>query len=300
MNRKILVAFLLINCFVFYGCDFIDNYTIKGPNGCSTPQPDFTPRATPVRKVLVEEFTGHRCGNCPRGAETITNLINTHGEQVIAIAHHTFNLPQFTEPLANDTVSNPGLYYLYDFRSQESLDIDVKFGVNTMGVPTGFVNRRNFGSGVVMAYTAWTSRVNTALSAAPQMDLQLKSFYYPADSSLCVYYYTEILENMTGNYKVAMYITEDSIIRWQKDYDATPENIQYYNHKHVMRKAINGVSGTVLTTNSTLTDGESFIDGYSTELDLNVYNLDHLHIVAFVYNADTDEIIQAEEIKVGQ
>lgn len=299
INRKILIGALFLVSTLFMGCDYIEfPYTIPGPNGCTVAQPDFTPRTSPVRKVLVEEFTGHRCGNCPRGAETITNLISTYGEQVIGIAHHTYNLPQFTEPLPNDTVTNPELHYLYDFRTQEALSIDVKFNVNTIGVPTGLVNRRNFGSGPVMAYTSWPSRVATALSAAPQMDIQLKAFYSPADSNLCVYYFVEVLENISGNFKIALYLTEDSIVKWQKDYNEVPNDIEFYVHNHIMRKAINGVNGTTVTTNTDLTDGESFIDGYSTQLNLNVLDPDHLHIIAFVYNADTDEIIQAEEIKM--
>lgn len=299
INKYQIIAAMVIVATMFFGCDYIEfPYTVPGPNGCTVVQPDFTPRTSPVRKVLVEEFTGHRCGNCPRGAETITNLIGTYGEQVIGIAHHTYNLPQFTEPLPNDTTTNPELHYLYDFRTQESLTIDEKFGVNIIGVPTGFVNRRNFGSGVVMAYTSWTSRVSTALSAPPQMDIQLKSFYNAADSSVCVYYFVEALENVTGNFKIAMYITEDSIVKWQKDYNVIPNDIEFYVHNHIMRKAINGTNGTAITTNTSLVDGESFIDGYSTKLNLNLLDLNHLHIVAFVYNADNDEIIQAEEIKL--
>ena len=132
MKNRVLITGLVSLTLLLFGCDYVDApYTVAGPNGCTVTQPDFTPRAAPVRKVLVEEFTGHRCGNCPRGAETITNLQNTNGEQVIGIAHHTYNLPQFTEPLANDTIANPELHYLYDFRTQESLDIDEKFGINT-------------------------------------------------------------------------------------------------------------------------------------------------------------------------
>lgn len=297
MKNRVFIAGLVSLSFLLFGCDFIDApYTVPGPNGCTVAIPDFTPRTTPVRKVLVEEFTGHRCGNCPRGAETIANLEATYGEQVIGIAHHTFNLPQFTEPLPNDTSTNPELHYLYDFRTQESLEIDVKFGINTAGVPTGFVNRRDFGTGVVMAYTSWTSRVGTALAAAPQMDIQLKAYWTPADSSVCVFYFVEALENLTGNYKIVLYLTESNIIKWQKDYNVVPNDIEFYNHKHIMRKAINGVNGTSVTSNTSMADGDSFIDGYSTTIDPGNWDVNNLHIVGFVYNADTDEVIQAEQI----
>ncbi len=296
-----LITGLVSMALFMFGCDYIDApYTVPGPNGCTQATPTFTPRTSPVRKVLVEEFTGHRCGNCPRGAETIATLQGTYGQQVVAIAHHTFNLPQFTEPLANDTITNPELHYLYDFRTQESKVIDEDYGVNTMGVPTGFVNRRDFGSGVVMAYTSWPSRVATALSAPQQMDIQMVAYWTPADSNICVFYFVEVLENMTGNFKIALYLTEDSIIKWQKDYNVIPNDIEFYEHKHIMRKAINGVYGTSVTTNTSVMDGETFIEGYSTKIDPSKFNINHLHVVAFVYDDNnlTKEVIQAEEIKL--
>lgn len=288
----LLATFLSV---VVLSCDEIseDNQTQKGPNGCAVLQPTFTPRLNPERKVLLEEFTGHRCGYCPNGAITINNLIANYNEQLIAIAHHSGDpiFSGFTEPFPADSG-----YFNYDFRCNESTTIGNYFGVS--GLPTGLVNRTDFGTGVPIVYSSWPGKVSQLLANPPQMDLQLKSFWSAADSNLCVYYSVDVLENLSGNFKLAMYITEDSIIQWQKDYSMVPNNIQFYVHNHVMRKSINGVNGTILTPKTELSAGENFIDGYSTKLNLQILNPEHLHIVAFVYNADNDEVIQAEEIKI--
>lgn len=299
MKNTIIATLSITALLTFSGCDYIDApYTVEGPNGCTVTQPDFTPRTNPKRKVLVEEFTGHRCGNCPRGAETIATMEGTYGEQVIAIAHHTYNIDYFTAPLPADTNLNPEQHYLYDFRSQESLQIDNKYGVASIGVPTGLVNRRDFGSGYVMSYTSWNSRVATALADAPVMDIQLKAYWTPGENTVCAFYFVEVLQNTSGNFKLALYITESDIVQWQKDYNASPNDIELYHHKHIMRKAINGVNGTSLTSVTSLTDGETFTDGYAVVIDPAKWDVNNLHIIGFVYNDDTDEIIQAEEVKL--
>jgi len=46
-----------------------------------------------LRHVLVEEFTGVQCVNCPQGSQLIENLINTHGERLIAVSIHFAGKP---------------------------------------------------------------------------------------------------------------------------------------------------------------------------------------------------------------
>jgi hypothetical protein len=40
------------------------------------------------RQVLIEEFTGVRCVQCPAGAAEIETLLALHGDQLVAVAIH--------------------------------------------------------------------------------------------------------------------------------------------------------------------------------------------------------------------
>ncbi|MBW7936215.1 MAG: hypothetical protein H3C71_03470, partial [Flavobacteriales bacterium] len=61
MKTKLILPLLFI--ILASSCDYIDPpYIQTGANGCTVAEPSFTPRTNPIRKVLVEDVTGHRCG----------------------------------------------------------------------------------------------------------------------------------------------------------------------------------------------------------------------------------------------
>lgn len=299
MKNKLTVGIIFSLVIILSGCDYVDPpYTVPGPNGCTVTEPTFTPRTSPVKKVLVEDVTGHRCGNCPRAAETIETLVSTYGEQIIALGLHSDLSGSFTEVLSSDTNINPTLKFSYDFRTVTATEIDEHFGVSTAGLPNGMVNRKNYGGSVVAGYTTWSSHVASELALPQQVDIQLKNFWTPADSSICSFYFVEALANLNANYKICMFLMEDSIVNWQKDYLASPTDIPAYLHRHVLRGSLNGTWGTSVNSNTAILDGEQFIQGYSIQIDPSAWNINHLYIVAFVYDAATFEVIQAEETKV--
>lgn len=301
MKNKIVFGLLIVLTVIFSGCDYIDEpYTVPGPNGCSVVQPTFVPRTTPVKKVLVEDITGHRCGNCPRAAETIETMKGTYGEQIVALGLHSSLSGSFTDLYSSDTLSNPTLKYTYDFRTNTATDIDQYFQVSNAGLPNGMVNRKSFGGSTIVGYTTWSSHVATELALPQQMDIQIKNFWTPSDSSICSFYFVEALMDLNANYKICMFVMEDSIVNWQKDYLASPStDLPNYVHKHVLRGSLNGTwLGTTLNTNAVIADGEQFIEGYSIQIDPSQWDINHLYVVAFVYDAATYEVVQAEEVKV--
>lgn len=300
MKNKITAAILIGLIIIFYGCDYVEQpYTIPGPNGCTVATPVFTPRTSPVKKVLVEDVTGHKCGNCPRAAEAIAQLVVTYGDQVVALGLHSTLSLSFTSTNSTDTIINPSQKYTYDFTTTVATDVDQQFGVSTVGLPNGMVNRKDFGGGPVVGYSTWSSHVATELATPQQVDIQLKNFWNASDSSLCSFYFVEALTALSANYKICMFVMEDDMIHWQKDYIASPStDLEFFIHKHVLRGSLNGSWGTAVNTTATIADGDSFIDGYSIKVNPASWNINNLYVVAFVYNDATYEVIQAEEVKM--
>lgn len=295
------IAALATGVVLLASCDYVDSpYIVQGPNGCTAPEPDFTPRTNPVRKVLIEDFTGHRCGNCPRAAETIHDIqINpSYTGKVVAIGLHSVLPSEYTGTYPSDTTLNPQQKYVYDFTTEEGTAIDQKFEISNTGLPRGMVNRRKVSGSFAVSYTAWESQVGSILSAPPDLDIQIKNFYDPADSSLCSYAYVEGLNNISGNYKLCLFLTENGFVNWQKDYTASPQDISGYEHNHILRAAFNGAMGTSLV-NGAITDGQTFVNGYSIKFDPSRWNVNNCYVVAFVYDENTWEVIQAEEQKVN-
>ena len=103
MKRIVLFLSVLI---AFSACDKIDSDNFI--DGEIIVQPEDIDR-----KILIEDFTGHKCQNCPDAAAEIHNIQNTFPNQVVAIAIHA---GYFSEP-------NPpqAPYLTTDFRTEEEM-----------------------------------------------------------------------------------------------------------------------------------------------------------------------------------
>ncbi|MCG3167732.1 MAG: hypothetical protein POELPBGB_03527 [Bacteroidia bacterium] len=282
-----LAAFI----FSFSACDIIEPPYTEG-NGVDTvlcPPQDFETVTNHTRKILVEDYTGHTCGNCPRAAETAASLINTYGEQVVVMAVH---VGFFAQPK-----NNPDSSYAADYRTEFGNELNTFFGNDAAGLPNGMVNRKPMGgSSPILSYNSWTSAVNAEVALAPVADIYIKPQYNQAGNTACADVKVEFLSALSGEYKLSVFLTEDSVINWQKDYDATPSDIPDYVHRHMLRTSFNGTWGEIIGT-APIAAGSSDIKRYSITLNSG-WNSEHLHIVAFVYNTATYEVIQAEEISL--
>src|SRR5688572_579237 len=118
----------------------------------SPPYKETVAAATGSRKVLVEDYTGHKCGNCPRASTTIYDLKATYGDNLIIMAIHA---GQFAT-----TLPAGAPYYTYDFRTPEGNELDTDFGISTAGNPNGMVNRRVVDGSIIISSTKWVSEVS--------------------------------------------------------------------------------------------------------------------------------------------
>ena len=83
------------------------------------------------RKVLVEEFTGVRCVNCPAGASELENLKGIYGERLVIVSIHAGDFsPPFTDSR-------------FDFRTAEGDALEKRLGA-PLGYPTAVINRKKF------------------------------------------------------------------------------------------------------------------------------------------------------------
>ena len=127
----------------------------------------------------------------------------------------------------------------------------------------------------------------------------------------------KVLSDIQGDFNLLVCLTEDSIINWQKDVEASPNvDVEFYVHKHVLRTSINSAWGEVLQTSSVYNKEEEINKTYGINLDnLEQYNIDYsantvelgngnaggwakenIYIVAFIYDNTTFEIQQVEEV----
>ena len=92
MRISRLFILLFIATSLLYSCDQVD--VTNRYVDVSTNQPDSSdsmPDSAIVfeRTVLLEEFTGQKCTNCPDAHRMVAQLINQYGDRLISVAIHS-------------------------------------------------------------------------------------------------------------------------------------------------------------------------------------------------------------------
>ncbi|MCF8277126.1 MAG: Omp28-related outer membrane protein [Flavobacteriales bacterium] len=239
------------------------------------------------RNVLVEDYTGHTCGNCPRAAEVLHDLQLTYGSRVIPMAVHV----GFFAAVQN----NPDGSYATDFRTPAGNAWNTTFGSDAQGLPNGLINRRPHDGSYPYTYTAWTAEVANLLELDPDASLTLDNTYDPTSRTLNTSIEVSIFNDLnSGPYNIIVCLTEDSVIDWQKDYDPAleDESLPDYVHMHVLRTNFNGPWGDQIGTGN-LAAGSVFTVNYSLELNPE-WVAKNCKVVAFVHRTDTKEVVQAD------
>jgi hypothetical protein len=97
---------------------------------------------------------------------------------------------------------------------------------------------------------------------------------------------------------ISAYIVEDSIVSYQKNNNPEigPGDIPDYAHRYMLRGSMNGTFGDTLFSPQALTT-DSFTVEYSKTLN-PVWNTSKLYVVCFIYNRETDEVLQTERKKI--
>jgi len=263
---------------------FSENDDSVDPSIC--PRPVFTDRASPVRKVLIEDFTGFLCPNCPTGAAEAKRLKNLYPGQVLVMAVHT---GQFAIP-------DPSEGYSQDFRTPTGDAIAAFYQITAF--PNGLISRTPYRSTTVLYYDTWAAAIDSLTHLTPDMDIQIINEMDTASKKLCTHIQTRFLKTTQKQLMLAVYLIEDSIHTKQKNNNpsiGTRPEMADYTQLHVLRKAINSTWGSVIaTTSDTMKVDKKVYRSYSLVLDAS-WKPKHCAVIAFVYDANSKAILQAEE-----
>lgn len=224
---------------------------------------------TAQRVVLLEDYTGQGCLNCPNAHDVATQLHEAYHDNLIVVSMHAGMLAY---PYPDGLKQPEGDAY--------ATAVGVEF------YPSGMVNRRG---GLLDNYLSWSGAVYNELQRESQIQLTVNA-NLSSDSILSVNVDMIALAAISG--KLQLWIVEDSIIAMQKL--PTGKYDPKYVHNHVFRGAINGTWGEDIS----LTLGEEKTKCHN-DFELNAaWKPENLSVVAFVYN-DNDGVLQAAQCNVN-
>lgn len=209
---------------------------------------------TPARAVLIEDFTGQNCVNCPAAHEIIEKLQEQYGDYIIPVSIHAggFGISVDRGGLAT-TVGN---------------EYNDHWGINSW--PAGIVDRN---SGIT-TYDQWAAIARTDMSRPATMELSIEASLNAGSESADVT--VTVNPEVTAKATLQVWVIENGIVARQRSGN---ETIRDYVHNNVFRAPVNGTWGQEISYTATETDERTFT--VDLESGWDPANLD---IVAFVYD----------------
>ncbi|MCB9170506.1 MAG: Omp28-related outer membrane protein [Flavobacteriales bacterium] len=272
---------ILLSITVTMGCDKISEpYAAPGSDAVDTSD-------VVGRRVLLEDFTGFRCNNCPAATQVALQLQQIYGEDRLLIVG-VHGMPFFSDPVppAGDG------YFDTDFQTPEA-----NIYVNTFGItflPTGMVSRREYNSSLTLGDASWGSAIDEIIGTPADVDVIFSSFQLDGTNTIQTTIDVPIIQDLAGDYNLTVYLTEDHVDDWQIDNQQSPPEVEHYDHRHVLRDNLNGAWGDPLVLGSA-SAGDTLSATFSHPLPANVIDPDHCALIAYVYNTANYEIIQVSE-----
>ena len=195
------------------------------------------------KNVLIEDFTGQKCVNCPNASNLIHELQS-----------------------------------------------------GSIGQPNGMVDRK----GGLQEYTQWKTSVAQRLKLEPAVDISISTDYdgnltdATWGTSTVNVTLDETIDGALRNAHLNVWLTESNITAMQLQPDGS--NKTDYVHNHVLRHVLTPAYGEVVSA-----DAEGHATWTATYDVPKVYgkgsktNLIMMHVVAFVTNDETGEVLQVVE-----
>ena len=245
--------------------------------------PALGPQDTGDRKILIEEFTGVQCVNCPQGSAEIENLIGLYGENLIAVSIHS---GFFADPFDES---------LYDFRIAEGAQLEELLG-EPVGYPSAVINRKIVPGKTILqsGQAAWAGIVANEINSSPLLSLNLDVTYDASSRDLSVSINALASESIGEEVKLTVMLTETDI----SDVQLTPSGKQAdYKHKHVLRDMLSNFNGDPL---GTLPIGQLVNEGYNYQLPADWVDT-NCKVVAFIHKGGLDkEVLQVETTSISE
>lgn len=275
MKREILIITLL--CIIFASCDKIKPPYIKTDNSVNTTVvfPDID-KGQVVRHILIEEFTGQQCPNCPSQGHVPLAALLESDTTIVAVAVHagSFAIP---------TSSYPN-----DFRTDLGNKLYAQFV--TGGIPCAVINRTKYDGSFAIQSPNW----NSAISAIDREKIvgAIQIINEAKAGKLIVHTKTTIFENYPNKLILFVLLTEDGIIGPQLN---GSERIEEYEHNHLLRTDVNGLDGAYLTESGEVEKDSSYTKSYEISFEGKDWKMENCNVVAFIFDSETNEVLQVTE-----
>lgn len=251
-------------------------------------------------KLLIEDFTGWKCVNCPVIADYIEQNIS-HNYPSIVVGLH----PDGNKALSSTGGMPFGLSttladeYLQAFTGENAANCPLpSININRSGIVNGDMAtvQNNISSRAYQYYLAYNINEEKPIISLSINCVANEDGTYNISTALL-----SEAQTTDQNLKLQLWIVENGIQGLQ----FFTSGAQAFSHNHVLREAINGVWGEVVELSPiTLTDQNENLLNLHGAITHKPYTLpsgfvaENCEIVAFVYNEDNREVLNTTKVSL--
>lgn len=194
--------------------------------------------ATDPHNVLVEEFTGQMCSNCPAAHDQLKAISNGSPGRVNIVGLYMYGSPQTRKP---EGAAN-------DFRDSASNFINTTYYASISDLPSGGVDRVPQAGRISLYKNAWADAIATRLGATDSLNLAVKSVYDSTTGIAQIKVTVTYTKDVATPENLTVVIVESDIIDKQ---EFPTELREEYDFTNVFRTMLTTVpSGDPLTVGS--------------------------------------------------
>lgn len=283
MKKVFWILTLLSTTLAYTSCKEVApaiDYSIPNTELVDTTYINTTLPTAPEKMILLEEFTGLMCVNCPAGHTVASDLALVHPGKIVNVAIHSY----FQDPPAS----------WENFEIPEGLDIDNYLGP-VVGWPAAAINRKVFSGKIIQEGTAgWNSAVTSELGNTASVSLDIVNTFDTESRTLKTKITTHLLSDLSSKtLDLSVMLNENDIINFQKTPTGTDS---FYVHEHVLRDMFTAFNGWTLSASNTT--GRVYEKEFEMVLPQG-WDASKCEVVAIVHeNSASKEVLQAKSVSL--
>jgi hypothetical protein len=252
---------------------------------------NFISKYVDYKQVLLEEFTGHLCVNCPEAAKLAHELAVSLNHNLIIYTIHSgvFAEVQNNNVFNTDLSSEPGDRIYDDFQ--------------IFANPMAMINRLPYNGLYQIFKDDWTAAVTAEIEKPNIANMLVSNTFFPGQRTVKVEVSSDFNTQIEGAVKLAVFIVEDSIVSPQlnNNPELGGDTLFNYVHRNVLRANITPTYGVLLGDNGNVTPGEIYEKDFTFAID-NDWVAKNCRIIAYIGKDDPTrnlvEIIQVVELEI--
>ncbi len=237
----------------------------------------------PDRKYLAEEGTGTWCGWCPRGAVFMHYMRETYPNQFVGIAVHN------GDPMTNTTYDSE-----LGISAFPTVEVNRKTSIDPSELESDFISR---------------------MTTAPVATVSGVALYDQNTNELSVKVTTNILQALSGDYRLSAVVVEDSVhgtssqykqsnyyadnaagpmAGWENLPSSVPAAQMYY--EEVGRELLGTFDGDAGSLPASMNAGENYSYTYTYTVPSTI-NVNHMWVAVLLIKHSTGEVMNANKLE---